>query len=1798
MHRTLLLLLALILPLSLVGCPPTADDDDTTDDDDATADDDDVVDDDDSTPDDDDSTPDDDDSTADDDDSTADDDDSTADDDDSTVDDDDSTADDDDSTADDDDSTAAPCIQDGFEPNDNQGEASLVTPGSIVDLHACPSDDDWFAVGLTGGAQVDVSATFTHAEGNIDLELYNDSGALLADSLSSNDGEALGYTASVQETVYVRVLLAADLGGQVGNPYSLDVSATGLGCVTDSLEPNDSFSQAQTLGTGQTATLTACGEGDWYSVALNGGDTLELEALFTHAEGNIDIHLADGAGNVFDSSSSFTDNEALTYTATSAQTVLIQVLLTSDLGLTPGNIYVLDIALGVASCTPDSAEPNDDAGSASFLGLGTLTGLSACPSNDDWYGFTVGAGQQVDVTATFDHGEGNINMTLRDASGGVLDSASSGTDNESITYMPAGPMDLLLQVDLFTDSGLLPGNTYELTLALSAPTCAADSFEPNDSLGGAAIVTTTSYTGLSACDSDDDWYEVALLNGEDIDFDVAFSAVEGNIDIELYDSASTLLASSLGTGETEAVGWTATADQSVFLRVFLATDSGSLPGNTYTLNVAGVPPSCLPDSLEPNEDLASAALITAGTHNNLSICPADADWYAIDLLTGDTLSVDLFFDHDEGDLGLQAFDASGTSLSTVNSNDDNETMTLGVSADGLLYLEVTLDPDQGSVPGNSYSLVVDAVSLTCPTDAYEPNDNAAGPAAVGPGTYTGLSACDTDADYYAIDLAGGDLLDVDVLFSHAGGDIDLALLDIAGSVITESISSDDNESLSHAVTATATYLVRVELVADSGDLGNAYTMLLSTGSSVCEPDDFEPNDDFAAAAPITPDVYDALSACDSDEDWYSFTLPEGAVLDVDVSFAHAEGDIDIYLLDDILTELGSGLTINDNESVSHTTAYSGTYYLQVVLAGDLGALPGNPYTLSVSAPSVPCPYDSSEPNDDFATAGQLPTDGLTDLAVCPTDDDWFMLVPTAGDVITLDVLFAHDEGDIDVTLYDGALTVLEDSLTSDDDEQIIYTALDDSVLVLEVALVLDTGLLDGNAYSIVVDGLSEVCFPDIYESNDDAAGATAVVDGDTVTDLTACQANVDWFALELNAGDEINVLATFDNAEGDIDLNLYNPSEVYLTAATSVDDDELLNYGTSETGTHYLEAVLVADSGVVPGNSYEITFDVVSTVCVPDAYEPNENLQDASALTPGSYLGLTTCSDPDWYAIEMGTAEVLSLDVLFDHDEGDIDIALYDSGSSLVESSASGDDDESIVFNATAAGTYYLEVSLTTDLGGDSGNTYDLEFAVAAINCTADAYEPNDSQFSPTTLLSGQTAGLVACPTDFDWFNFGAAPGDIIDLLAQFDGADGDLDLELYDPNGTLVDSATSVTSNEQIVHTATESGQYVVGVQFVSEGAPPDGVEYALNLSVGAESCFFDWAEDNDDFTGPTLLLPGEHPHLLVCDTDEDWFTIELLDDQILEVEATFSHAEGDVDLYLYDPTLTFVDQALSTDDNESISYQAPPATGGMHVLRVILASDTGSITGNPYSLDVGYSDTSGCPVDDQEDNDSNIGASTIALGAYPNQSVCETDEDWFGIALGAGDTLNVDLTFAHVDGDIDIYLYDTTFTEVASGTTTTDNESVSYTSPIAGGALIQITMPGDDAVMGNTYDMVLSGSTSTCTPDMFEEDDSSGAAAPLPLGTTLGLRACPSDEDWSLVLLDVGQTATWTATFAHAEGDIDLALYDFGGNLLDSSLSVDDNESISFAATVFGYYYVQTSLVSDVGDPGNGYSMGLTIN
>jgi hypothetical protein len=118
--------------------------------------------------------------------------------------------------------SSAQCAEDGYEDNDSLADPAAVSAGTISGLRSCLGDDDYFSILLSAGEEISIDVTFAHAEGDIQLELRDSSGALLASSTTATDDEQIVETPGAGLFV-IRVYLAADIGSTEGNDYDLDI---------------------------------------------------------------------------------------------------------------------------------------------------------------------------------------------------------------------------------------------------------------------------------------------------------------------------------------------------------------------------------------------------------------------------------------------------------------------------------------------------------------------------------------------------------------------------------------------------------------------------------------------------------------------------------------------------------------------------------------------------------------------------------------------------------------------------------------------------------------------------------------------------------------------------------------------------------------------------------------------------------------------------------------------------------------------------------------------------------------------------------------------------------------------------------------------------------------------------------------------------------------------------------------------------------------------------------------------------------------------------------------------------------------------------------------------------------------------------------------------------------------------------------------------------------------------------------------------------------------------------------------
>ena len=278
----------------------------------------------------------------------------------------------------------------------------------------------------------------------------------------------------------------------------------------------------------------------------------------------------------------------------------------------------------------------------------------------------------------------------------------------------------------------------------------------------------------------------------------------------------------------------------------------------------------------------------------------------------------------------------------------------------------------------------------------------------------------------------------------------------------------------------------------------------SVASAQCPAaDTFEPNDDCLTAVALANGTYNGLTvegaAGTVNEDFFSVNVPAGDTLTVDCLFVDAVADIDVYLYDPLTSPncggegigdyLVRGFTASDNENVSwpNTSAVAVTIIVRVEIYGTVGAC--NDYSLVVATGLGPCsgPDDSLEPNDDCASATAVNDGTHAGLFVADGDDDYYAISVADLDTVTIDLIFLHANGDVDVELYasqaDCAVDVnVGGSFSVSDNESIVYTNLSGGTLNMVIHVYHYTSS-DCNDYDMVISGSGgsfavPICFGD------------------------------------------------------------------------------------------------------------------------------------------------------------------------------------------------------------------------------------------------------------------------------------------------------------------------------------------------------------------------------------------------------------------------------------------------------------------------------------------------------------------------------------------------------------------------------------------------------------------------------------------------------------------------------------------------------------------------------------------------
>lgn len=880
-----------------------------------------------------------------------------------------------------------------------------------------------------------------------------------------------------------------------------------------------------------------------------------------------------------------------------------------------------------------------------------------------------------------------------------------------------------------TDNALTASEvTFPLNIPFTAIIPGSDRFEVNNSRQTATNLGTVNgqlvEENLSVHTStDQDWYRYSTIaaSGESHYVSINFEHSQGDLDLELYDSAGSLIAFSRTAANEERISLVGLPADSYFFRV---SGFSNAVNPNYRL-LLQTPTNSIPaDRYEPNNSLViSSALGTVTTpkqFSNLTVHnSSDVDFYDFQIdatgAEGDYVQID--FMHTSGDLELRLLDSLGQTLATSATANNFERISLQGRSAGKYYLQV-LGEDSAVNP--NYSITIDPPTAVIDPDRFEPNNTIT--------TATNLTVNEvfsqiknltvhqvTDNDWYKFDLQkeGRDGHYITVDFKHSIGDLDLELYSDAGVLLRTSSTSRDQERISLAGLSPGLYYFRV-LGINSATQPD-YGISLSVPLNSINPDSYEVNDQRSAAYKLRAiqgsfEVNSLTIHNNSDEDWFQFQSLSTGTLGhfVGLLYRTGEGDVDLQLYDSQGSLLDQS-NLNDVwELISFSERPAGTYYIRVFSSEGLS---NGSYSLGFSLPDGMLPPDRFEQNQVIETASNLKTlsgdVAFNDLSIHNGSDvDWlrFTTVATGDETSYIELRSSTSRGNIEAELRDRNGTILGRTSGTSEFERISLRGRVAGEYYLRIY-----GVEEALSQYDVYFQVPKSSIPaDIYEPNNQLSQAynlrtiegTRLVENCTLHQI----GDKDWFRFQLvsSANSEHYVSVDFKHSQGDVDLELYDDQGRLLRSSTTAFTPELISLAGLSAGTYYVRVLGYQDA---TSPKYDIQFVApYSNNLQPDRYESNNSIATATRIRnegnnlAGSLdtdsLTIHSLVDQDYFrftTVNVATA-AHSVSIDFNPGDGDLDLVLMNSSGVVIRQSEQSNATEFISLVGLPAAEYLVSV--------------------------------------------------------------------------------------------------------------------------------------------------------------------------------------------------------------------------------------------------------------------------------------------------------------------------------------------------------------------------------------------------------------------------------------------------------------------------------------------------------------------------
>lgn len=733
-----------------------------------------------------------------------------------------------------------------------------------------------------------------------------------------------------------------------------------------------------------------------------------------------------------------------------------------------------------------------------------------------------------------------------------------------------------------------------------------------------------------------------------------------------------------------------------------------------------------------------------------------------------------------------------------------------------------------------------------------------------------------------------------------------------------------------------------------------------------------------------------------------------------------------------------------------------------------------------------CVNDSFEPNNSadqaLSAASTLPLPNLnnsvtiSDLSFCDSDSDWYIVDAQRADRLIIGGTSFNVRATLSLLERDANTVLARGSIDPNQRDPIDVTINNAGTYYLRI----DRQSTTAGFYRLDVQKLAGSACDDVLENTDNRSNsnntpidATWLYDNlasnespctlstsaaaDTVTCggdlLQLCDGDVDYYRVRLPAGATFRAAIT--GFVGNLDMAIFADASLspLATSATNL-PSESVQIVARRAGEYLVQ--IQRNNGRSTAYDLNLRIDKPAFACSEDDYDIGGNndssdqipwlavsSSDAHDSSPVVTQALTLCrGDADYFRLGIVTPSGFT-----DLPAG-MRVQLNLLGDSAGLRISSGSNAQMLHSNATdfisTGAPVYL--SITGDTAVDRRPpVYQLRVTLTqapacSVDNLGDTEFDNNNTLNRATLLvnapwpqnigeAHTQAELSLCATDADWYALDPPPGAATIVTVQSAPTADAISVSLYNQNGLsgLLDESHSAGHDYQRVY-----GLNAAYVKIDNKSGWPIQ-NYSLDVHYISAACSADAFEPNDLATQARTIGEGLTDALTVCDTathddGPDWYKVMLSSGDALRVRAYYQASQGDLDLALYAP-LQNGDPgerlALATDDAGTLNYlevnyiASMNAHRGEYLLKVVPTLSNANLY---------YFDTQiirSCTDDASEPASpalyTALNASDAALGL--ELQLCN-DEDWYAITTST--PLTVCTNFEHIDGDIDLEVYD----------------------------------------------------------------------------------------------------------------------------------------------------------------------------